>query len=82
MKYCMLYPEQFYDQTCDQKIKELDTVSYVRMLGLVVNAISLNATSKVMFPTDVPLQHFRPGDWVLLITWKDVYPTAKFSPGG
>lgn len=55
MKYCMLYPEQFYDQTCDQKIKELDTVSYVRMLGLVLNAISLDATSKVMFPTDVPL---------------------------
>lgn len=60
----MLYPEQFYDQTCDQKIKELDTVSYVHMLGLVLNAISLDATSKVMFPTDVPLQHFRPADWV------------------
>ena len=78
----MLCSKQFYDQTCDQKVKELDTVSYVRMLGLVLNAISLNATSKVMFPTDVPLQHFRPGDWVFLITWKDVYPTAKFSPGG
>lgn len=52
------------------------------MLGLVLNAISLDATSKVMFPTDVPLQHFRPADWVFLITWKDVYPTAKFSPGG
>lgn len=56
MKHCMLYSEQLYDQTCDQKVKELDTVRYVRMLGLVLNAIPKFATSKAMFPTDVPLQ--------------------------
>lgn len=51
----MLYSEQLYDQTCDQKVKELDTVRYVHMLGLVLNVIPKFATSKVMFPTDVPL---------------------------
>ena len=39
MKHCMLYSEQLYDQTCDQNVKEVDTVRYVRMLGLVLNAI-------------------------------------------
>ena len=39
----------------DQKVKELDTVRYVHMLGLVLNVIPKFATCKVMFPTDVPL---------------------------
>ena len=43
-------------------------------MGTILTAIYKFASSRLIFPTNVPLQFFCPGDWVLLKYWKTKHP--------
>ena len=54
-----------------KKKKELDIVRYGQSSGAMLNLTYKFASNRLIFPTDVSLYHFCPGDWVLLKSWKN-----------
>ena len=55
-------------------LKDLAVANYVKASGTMLTSVHEFASSRSAYPTEVTLHPFRPGDQVLLKTWREQRP--------
>ena len=72
--------QKWFEIQKELKLRNIDNVRCVESLEATLTALGKFASSRLMFPADVHLCQFCPGDWVLLKSWKNKHPEGYLHP--